>query len=189
MQPDPSTPEEAAPWDLLSNALGSLDEIEESDESLALDVREQSEGGGEGQADPYRKVPLEHAANLIKLQNAAAGVLSGSLTTEEYMDILRPMQKALESGIKLIESEAVASQIAALPEEQRTLFLETQSLVGVLLDGVRHMSRYKESANPDDVRDGLASIEAAFQELDEVQDEAIDLGRELDAEEPPEDDE
>ncbi len=177
---DAETENEVAPWDLLSDALGALDDLEETDEEFALDIKEVARGdsGGDGK---FSKVPLEQAGNLIKLRKAADGLLEGRLTTQDYMNVLRPMQKALENGIKLIQTDAVASQIAALPEDQKALFLETQALIGILLEGISQMMRFQETGNQADVLEGLERIEAAFQELDEVQDEAIELGRELEA--------
>ena len=167
---------EAEPWDLLSQALGSLDGLE-ADEDLAVDVTERAEGGAE--PERFSKVPLEQAANLIAVRHLAAGVKDGSVTVDVYRSRLKLMVRSLEEGMKVVKSETVVNHIAALPEEQKVFFVQTSKLIEALVTGGHRMLRYSETKEMADVDEGLAIIENAFTELDELQTKAIDMGREM----------
>lgn len=168
--------DEAEPWDLLSQALGSLDGLE-ADEDLALDVTERSEGS----AGPERfsKVPLDQAANLIAVRQLAAGVKDGSLSIDVYRSRLKLMVRSLEEGLKVVKSETVTQHIDALPEDQKAFFVLTGKLVEALVRGGQQMLKYAETRQLGDVDEGLSVIEQAFVELDEMQTRAIDMGREM----------
>jgi hypothetical protein len=171
------TSEEAEPWDLLSQALGSLDGLE-SDEDLALDVTERGQDGGAEQ-ERFSKVPLDQAANLIAVRQLAAGVKDGSVSIEVFRSRLKLMVRSLEEGLKIVRSDTVQEHIEALPEEQKAFFVLTGRLVEALVAGGHQMLRYPETRNLQDVDQGLATIEQAFVELDEMQSRAIDMGREM----------
>lgn len=169
--------DEPAPWDLLANALGNLDDLEE-DEDLALDVSEQpSSAGGQG-ADSFSKVPLEQARNLIQIRQMAAGVRDGSVTIENYRSKLKLMVRGLEEGLKVVRSDAMVKKADALPADQKAVFQQTAKLVEALVEGGQRMLRYPETKNTADIDEGLAVIEGAFQDLDNVQNKAIEIGRE-----------
>lgn len=167
---------EAEPWDLLSQALGSLDELD-SDEELALDVSEQ--GGGANQPERFAKVSLDQATNLLAVRSLAAGVKDATITVEVYRSKLKLMVRSLEEALKVIKSETVVNHLEELPPEQKVYFLQTSQLVEALVQGGHSMLRYPESKSVADIDQGLGIIEQAFLELDEIQDKAIDLGREI----------
>lgn len=167
---------EAEPWDLLSQALGSLDELE-AEEEISLDVSEQ--GGELGQAERFSKVPLEQATNLIAVRGLAQGVKDGSITVEVYRSKLKLMVRSLEEGLKVVKSETVLQHLEELPPEQRVFFERTSKLVEALVLGGHQMLKYPETKALSDVDQGLALIEKAFLDLDELQDKAIDMGREI----------
>lgn len=173
---DSEEEQEAEPWDLLSQALGSLDELE-SDEDLALDVSERGESTGG--AERFAKVPLDQAANLIAVRQLAAGLQNGSLSVDAYRQRLRQMVRALEEGLKVVRSETVVTHIASLPEDQKVFFQQTEHLVDALVQGGHQMLGYCESKQWSDVEQGLQRIEQAFVDLDEMQSRAIELGREI----------
>ncbi len=166
---------EEAPWDLLASALGSLDQVPEDEEPL--DYRETFESQVD-ESDPFLKVSLDQAQNLIAIQTAAEELQSGGLAKEQFLARLKPYMQPLMDGLELVKSEAVQAQLDELPEDQRALFDLTQKHLGVLLGGLQQMANYKQSESMEDVEAGLQTVERAFQLLDEVQDHAIDAGRE-----------
>jgi hypothetical protein len=167
---------EAEPWDLLSQALGSLDELG-TDEDLAVDVSERAPESKEPEI--FTKVPLDQVANLIAVRALASGIKDGSITIEVYRSRLKLMVRSLEDGLKVVSSETVVNQIQALPEEQKVFFTQTSKLVEALVQGGHRMLRYSETKQFSDVDEGLAVIESAFVELDEVQSKVIDVAREI----------
>jgi hypothetical protein len=173
---DDDEEEEEEPWELLSQALGSLDELG-SDEDLALDVSERLEAPN--QPERFAKVPLDQAQNLIEVRNLARGVKDGSITMDVYRSRLKLMVRSLEEGLKVVKSEAVVARIEELPEEQKVFFVQTQHLVEALVRGGQHMLKYAESKQISDLEEGHAIIEQAFQELDDMQTRAIEAGREI----------
>ena len=113
--------QEAEPWDLLSEALGSLDDLDE-DEDFALDVSDRSGGVG---GERFSKVPLEQAENLLAVQGLAAGIKDGSVSIDVYRSRLKLMVRTLEDGLKVAVSDAVLPHLEALPPEQRAYFTKT----------------------------------------------------------------
>lgn len=168
--------DEAEPWDLLSQALGSLDGLE-ADEDLALDVTERAQGGE--QQERFSKVPLDQAANLIAVRQLAAGVKDGSVSVEVFRSRLKLMVRSLEEGLKVVRSDTVTQHVEALPEEQKAFFVLTSKLVEALVQGGHQMLRYPETRSLEDLDSGLRTIEQAFLDLDEMQTRAIDMGREM----------
>ncbi|HIB68572.1 MAG TPA: hypothetical protein EYO33_26660 [Phycisphaerales bacterium] len=166
---------EAEPWDLLANALGTLSEIE--DEPEGLDVVEGSDATADPN-DPFYKVPLEKAGNLLKLRRVTAGLSEGTVTREKFLAVVRKFMKPLDDGLKLLESEAVTKQIEGMPDEQLLVFHHLQDQLDVLLEGLEIMFEYRESGDMADVERGMALVEKAMVALDTVQDRAIELGRE-----------
>lgn len=166
---------EAEPWDLLANALGTLSEIE--DEPEGLDVVEGADATADPD-DPFYKVPLEKAGNLLKLRRVAAGVCDGTVTREKFLAVVRKFMKPLDDGLKLLESETVTKQIKGMPEEQIVVFHHLQDQLDVLLEGLEIMFDYKDTGDLADVEKGMALVEQAMIALDNVQDRAIELGRE-----------
>lgn len=166
---------EAEPWDLLSQALGSLDDLEE-DEDYALDVSEKGSGVG---AERFSKVPLEQAENLIAVRSLAAGIKDGTVTIDVFRSRLKLMVRSLQDGLKVVSSEAVLPHLESLPPEQRAYFDRTAKLVEALVRGGQKMLSYAETRQMSDLDVGLEVIEKAFRELDELQDQAIEVGREI----------
>lgn len=166
--------DEAEPWDLLSQALGSLDELG-SDEDFALDV---SERVGRSAAESFEKVPLEQARNLMEIRRLADGVRDGSITIEVYRTRLKAMVRGLEEGLKIFKSDAVAQHLQQIPPDQQPYFLATAKLVETLVVGGQQMLRYPETRQISDVDQGMAMIEQGFQELDEMQAKALEIARE-----------
>ena len=181
--------EEIAPWDLLTGALSSLQDIDEPDEDPVLNVLE---GGGDPALDgedALVKVPLEQAKNLIKLRRLTQELEEGSRSKDDFLNGIRPMHRSLENGIKLVTTPAVQRQLADLDEVEREIFDDTHAAIKVLMSGIARMLSYKETENLDDVRAGLQIVEESMQELDEIQDEAIELAaEEYDEEEYEEED-
>lgn len=167
--------DEPAPWDLLANALGNLDDLEE-DEDLALDVSEQGSSGPS--LDSFSKVPLEQARNLIQIRQLASGVKDGSVSIENYRSKLKLMVRGLEEGLKVVRSDAIVKKAEALPADQKAVFQQTARLVEALVQGGQRMLRFPETRDTADVDQGLAVIEQAFADLDSVQTTAIEIGRE-----------
>lgn len=166
---------EAEPWDLLSQALGSLDDLEE-DEDYALDVSEKGAGVG---AERFSKVPLEQAENLLAVRSLAAGIKDGSVTIDVFRSRLKLMVRSLEDGLKVVSSEAVQPHLESLPADQRAYFDRTAKLVEALVQGGQKMLSYADSRQMSDLDGGLGVIEKAFRDLDELQDQAIEIGREI----------
>lgn len=169
--------EEIAPWDLLADALGSLQDIEEPEEDLTIDVLEGQVATSED--DPYHKVPLEKAKNLLKLRRCVDAVVEGRMSKQDFLNSIRPMARSLENGLKLAESPAVRRQLDELSDEEYNVFLQAQDSIELMHSGMKRMLRYKETDDLQDVEEGMNIVENCFEELDEVQDEAIELGQEL----------
>lgn len=169
--------DEIAPWDLLADALDSLQDIDEPEEDPVLNVLE----GGHEELDgenPLVKVPLEKARNLVKIRRLATQLEEGAISKDEFLNGIRPMHRSLENGLKLVKSKAVQKQLAELDQVEREIFDETQAAIRLLMSGIGRMLQYKETESLDDVAAGLQTVEQAMQELDEIQDEAIELAQE-----------
>lgn len=167
--------EEAEPWDLLANALGTLSEIDDDDEGI--DLQEGVEHGNDPD-DPFYKIPLEKAGNLIKLRMVSAGIADGTVARDKFLAVVRNFMKPLGDGLKLLESDAVAKQIEDMPEEQINVFYHLQEQLDVLLEGLEIMWKYKQSSDLEDVEKGMELVEQAMVSLDDIQDHAIEIGRE-----------
>lgn len=168
--------DEIAPWDLLAGALGSLHEIDEPDEDPVLNVVEGEFGAEE--PDPFSKVPLEKASNLLKLRRLVQELQSGAVSKEDFLNGIRPMYRSLDNGLQLVTSEPVQKQLLELDEDERAVFDSTHQTIRFMCDGLASMLGYKESNNLDDVRQGMQMIEDGFEELDQIQDQAIELAQE-----------
>ena len=173
MSHEEETDDEVAPWDLLTGALGSLQDIEDDDDTELNVV----EGMEEVDEDGLTKVPLEKAGNLIKLRNWTSGVIDGSLSKEDFLNNIRPMHRSLENGMKVIKTDALQEQLAEFTEVERKIFDATYQSIRVLYDGLTQMLLYKESNNPEDVEKGMQMVEDGMLELDHIQDEAIELAQ------------
>lgn len=167
--------QEEEPWDLLSQALGSLGALE-SDEDYAFDLNERSTTDG---GDGFSKVPLDGARNLLEIRKLAAGIKAGTMSVEKYRSSLLRMVRGLEEGLKVFNSDTVKKYLKELPDDQRPYFLATARLTGKLVQGGRQMLLYPETKLLTDVDAGLAIVEEGFAELDAVQDQVIALGREV----------
>lgn len=165
-------PDEGAPWDLLADALTSLDEIEEEEDPV-LDVREAF--GDTVEESPLTKVPLERAKNLMKVRNAVENLLTGRIEKMKFLDTIRPMERALENGLKVVTSGPVQKRIAELPEEERFLYEDAHEMIIALQAGLKRMLLYRDSDDLSDVKEGLVLVEEAFLNLDEIQDDAIEI--------------
>lgn len=169
---------EVAPWDLLASALGSLAELEEDEEQLDI-LQEDVGAGSDDPNDPFQKIPLEKARNLLKVRKTAQDLKEGTITREKYLAILRPYVKPLEGQIDALDTEDMQTQIGELPEEQRPIFDMAYNILVDMLDGLQMMREYQTSGDMKDVDEGLAMVEKAFGQLDRIQDETIELGREM----------
>ena len=168
--------EDVAPWDLLADALGSLQELDEPEEDPVLDVLEGQVAVSED--DPDYKVPLERSKNLLKLRRLVDGLFDGSLGKTDFLNSIRPMARSMENGLKLAKSPAVQKQLDEMSEDERAVFYDAQDVLKDILKGIQQMLRYKETDNIADVEEGMDSVERCFQELDEIQDDAIAMDRE-----------
>lgn len=175
-EPEELPEEEAAPWDLLANALGTLSELE--DDEAPLDVSESFDSPEGGAEDPFHKVPLEQASNLIRLRRAVAAVKSGQMTVDKFTATVKSFIQPLEDGIHLMQSAPVQKQIAELPEDQLPIFTHLSENLKQLLGGLKTLANYKQSEDPADLDNGMSIIEDAMVGLDQTQDQAIEKGRE-----------
>ena len=169
--------EQPEAWDLLSEALGSLDELED-DGDVSIDVREHGDDTGAEQ-DPFTKISLANAEYLIKLRSVVASLVAGEIAKEQFLAQVRPVATYVANGVELMNSETVTSQVEELPEEEAHLINDAVELFGSLSEGLKLMTEYFESNSIEEVQRGMQIIEEAFLELDEVQDEAIEIGREV----------
>lgn len=167
---------EAEPWDLLSQALGSFEDLG-ADEEFAIDVSEHGSSNTEGSG--FDRVPLEHARNLIEVRALAEGMKDKTLSVEVYQSKLLKMVRSLEDGLKVFQSEAVAKYLQELPQEQRPYFMATATLVETLVRGGKQMLNFVASQQELDIDTGLQTIEQGFLELDALQGRAIEKGQEI----------
>ncbi|MFA5506038.1 MAG: hypothetical protein WC314_21295 [Vulcanimicrobiota bacterium] len=172
-----SSEEDAEPWDLLADALGSLNELEDDDVELNL---QESSNSSLDQDDPYFKVPLEQASNLILIRRAVADLKSGAITRERYVAIIRPFVQPLQNGLQLMETDVVKNKISEIPEEQRVIFQWMHERLAQLSEGMNLLFSYRDSGQMSDVDRGLQIVEEAMKALDQIQDAAIEAGQEED---------
>lgn len=172
-----SEEEELEPWDLLADALGSLNELEDDEEQL--DVHESFDSNVDPD-DPYFKVPLEQASNLIQIRQAVSDLKSGEITRERYVAIIRPFLQPLKNGLQLMDSDTVKVKIEEIPEEQRAIFDLMHNQLTQLNEGMSLLFQYRDTGDMNDVDKGLQTVESAMKMLDLVQDQAIETGQEED---------
>ena len=166
---------EAEPWDLLATALGSLEELEDEEETL--DFQESFSVTGVVDDAGSDKVPLQSASNLLKIRSIAKGILDGSLSREEYGATLKSRIQALENGLKAVDSPAGQKKLEDLPEEHEHLWDMFYNVVVDLHGGLEQMHAFLRSSDPNDVEEGLAKIEKGYIDIDKLHDPAIEYAR------------
>ncbi len=172
-----SESEEPAPWSLLTQALSEARECD-GEEPPPLDLREAVEGSSQG---GFQKTPLAQASNLLQLRSLAEGKIAGELSDDDYLEGVRKLLQPLSHAFRFMEGEAIQAQIEELPADQKALYEEGQRLVRALLEGMVCMESFGESNNLEDVREGLALVEKTFIAIDQLQDQALAKGQELEA--------
>ena len=168
-------------WDSLSQAIEDVQDTEEDSPPFSL----LSQAGLAGLIDPDEKVPLERAANLLLMREAADLIRRDQISAEEYLEKVLQVAEVADNGIKLFSSDVLRKETEKLPDDQGELVYRFEEQVHTLKRGTDLMAAYIESGNIDDLDQGLALVEESMLMVDEIQDAAIEhakLYREAQAE-------
>ncbi|MCA9791146.1 MAG: hypothetical protein KC910_05100 [Candidatus Eremiobacteraeota bacterium] len=178
--------EEQHGWEDLANVIGrARDRAEDADddpEGLDLMMAE-----GLGGLDPFAKVPIDQANNVVMLREAVAGVRDGSLSLEDYQEAVEEIARMARTGVQLFASEPLKQRVAELPEDQAALIWQTGEQIALLKEGTEKMLAYVETQSPGDLDEGWAITEKVMLDLDQLQDQAIIKARQFQAEHVEED--
>ncbi|MDQ7822202.1 MAG: hypothetical protein RDV48_05345 [Candidatus Eremiobacteraeota bacterium] len=132
-----------------------------------------------GSHGKMKKVPLQDAKHLKNLRKACEGVEAGTMTKDEYRQVVRPIYTMTQMGVNLFKSDVVKKKLDDLPPEEVELVKNTQNELERYHDGVSLMLGYIEIGNPAMARAGFNTVEDALTKLDRLQDRAIDIASAL----------
>lgn len=145
---------------------------------------------GEGlQADQqFQKIPLEQAENLLKLQRARDGILSGQMSKDDYRVAVAEVLRVARLAVEVFSSPAVENARNSLPPDQAAMIDRTKAETVRMLEGVERMMKYTESDDAGDAQQGYQLVYEAMVGMDKVQDEAMahpDFDKPMEAPETP----
>lgn len=136
-------------------------------------------GEGPLSSQQFRKVPIGDAKNLKNLRKACEGVESGTMSADEYRQIVKKLNNMTQMGVNLFKSDVVKKKTETLPENEIALVTETQAEIFKYHEGVSRMMQYLETGNVSDAREGFNIAEAALKNMDRIQDKAIEIAAAL----------
>jgi hypothetical protein len=130
-------------------------------------------------APKLRKVLLKDAKNLINLKRAVEGVESGTMSKDDYRQIVKKLHSLTAKGVALCKADVIKKKVAKLPEEEQKLVADTSEQIFRYHDAITLMMKYLESSDIIDAKAGLAMAEDALTKMDLLQDKAIDIAAAL----------
>lgn len=148
-------------------ACGVEMEVDE-DESAFNMMSEGPERAGSGAT----RTPLERSKNFKALKKASAGILDGSVSEDEYRQIVKRLGVVADTGVRLFQTEQYKRKFAEASRLEQQLNTEMQAGFDKLYKGVLRMNEYLKTHDPEDVRQGSALAEVGFVEIDRVQEQA-----------------
>ncbi len=157
-------------WDTLGQAIEGAQDAEEDAPPFSL----LSGTGLGGLLDADEKVPLERAAHLLLMREAAEQIRRDQIGPEEFLEKVLQVASVADNGIKLFSSEVMQKETSKLPEDQAELVMRFEEQLHKLKKGTDLMAAYVESNNIDDLDQGLALVEESMQNVDQIQDSAIE---------------
>lgn len=151
-----------------------LPEGEEDEEAINTFV-----GEGPLSSHQFKKVMLGDAKNLKNLRKACEGAESGTMSADEYRQIVKKLHNMTQMGVNLFKSDVVKKKVEALPENEKVLVGDTQTEVIKYYEGVSRMMKFLDTGNAGDAREGFNLAEEALKKMDKIQDRAIDIAASL----------
>jgi hypothetical protein len=136
-------------------------------------------GEGVGATEKFRKVLMKDATNLLNLKKAVEGVETGTMSKDDYRQIVKKIHSLTQKGVALCKADVVKKKVEKLPEEEQKLVAETSEQIFRYHDALTLMMKYLESSDVVDAKAGLAMAEDALIKMDHIQDRAIDIASAL----------
>jgi ribosomal protein L40E len=120
-------------------------------------------------------VNLEEASNFILLRRAASGLADGTITVNDYRFIVHKLRGIGRTGIDLLDSDMMVKKFQDAPVQEIVLRDEMYAAFVQLEQGMVRMEKFLSSGDWDDVREGAAMAEAAYEVIDRIERESDEL--------------
>ena len=171
-----STPKkEDETWDLLADALGSLDQLEDD---VSVDVKEKFQFRSKAKKE-LTKTPLQKSKQYLAFSEAAEELFDGHIDKAAYLSRVEPLSQQQRAILQTLSDPEVEKRYAGLSEDENRLYKEIRGCFTRLCQGADRMLAYRQSNEPDDVEEGLKLLDEAYLALDRAQDEVIALKERL----------
>ncbi len=124
-----------------------------------------------------KAIPLEEARNLILLQETVEGAENGEIDPEEYRMNVSKVFNVAQIGVELFKTQVFNDTIAKLPDEQKSLAVESARLFDLYALGCQKMLEF-DGGDLQPAYQGLEMVEKALFEMDRIQKRAIEIALE-----------
>jgi hypothetical protein len=127
-----------------------------------------------GAAEAPSKTELEQSPNYRRIVEAYRGFTEQTMGVDQCVARLLEVTKILAPGLKLFHLPVVQNKLLDMTEEEQTLAVATFERTEELHDAVEGMIAAMRSGDHAALQTDYETAVACFQELDAVQDEAIE---------------
>ena len=143
--------------------------------------------GAPGRGSKTEKVSLEEAGNLLTLRQAQERILQNAIPIPEFVQIVTHVRKQVSELLDLYDVDEVNKELEKTDSAQRKVAEDTYNCLDQIEKGIERMLAYAQSHDPNDLKSGLEQVEAGYESLDRVQDEAIRIVEDAEEEDDEDD--
>lgn len=116
------------------------------------------------------KQELEESTNYIRFKKAIAGIQDGSVSTDEFLSIVKRLRNLADSGLMLYGSVVVKFKLQSAASEEQKITERMQEALTMLRQGMKRLEEYLTSRNVGDLTEGAEEAESGFRALDRAED-------------------
>ncbi|MDQ7825585.1 MAG: hypothetical protein RDV48_22485 [Candidatus Eremiobacteraeota bacterium] len=162
-----------------STPLPGDDDDEEALNTVVGELSGESSGGTSGSSSEGKKGLLYDAKHLRELREACEGIEGGTMSREDYGQVIRSLYVVTQKGAKRFKNDVIKKIHEGMPPEDVQLLNDAQRELERYHEGVSLMLGYLEIGNPTMVRAGFNVAEDALAKLDRIHDRAINISASL----------